>query len=168
MIFVYRQSILKLYKIIVNCGIEPYNFYSKGEICMTWKDDLAIGVPAIDHQHKMLCDAIDRLLDACKSGKGRDEIISTMTFLEQYTVRHFRDEEVIHRQAAAQAGYPKVNEHKAIHDAFIKKVQDLKAEMMTEGASIVAVGKVNTLIIDWLFQHIRKMDQELESYVNSK
>lgn len=134
---------------------------------MTWKDDLSIGVPAIDHQHKMWCDAIDRLLDACKGGKGRDEIISTISFLEQYTARHFKDEEVLHRQAA-QAGYPKAAEHKAIHDSFIKRVQDLKQELIAEGATIVAVGKVNTVIIDWLFYHIKKVDQELEPYINKK
>ena len=131
---------------------------------MTWKDDLKIGVPAIDTQHKMLCEAIDRLLDACKSGKGRAEIVSTMSFLEQYTARHFHDEEILHRQS----GYPKVVEHKAIHDAFIKKVQALKQEIIDDGATIVTVGKVNTLIIDWLFNHIRKVDQELEKYINKK
>ena len=134
---------------------------------MTWKDDLAIGVPAIDKQHQMLCDAIDRLLDACKSGKGRDEIVSTLSFLEQYTIRHFNDEEVLHRQAG-QLGYPKVAEHKMIHDAFIKKVQDMKQDIIDNGSSIVTVGKVNSLIIDWLFNHIRKMDQELETYINHK
>ena len=131
---------------------------------MTWKDDLTIGVPAIDKQHKMLCEAIDRLLEACKGGKGREEIISTMTFLEQYTVRHFHDEEILHRQS----GYPKVVEHKAMHDDFIKKVKELKQEIISEGATIVTVGKVNTLIIDWLFNHIRKVDQELEKYINKK
>lgn len=132
---------------------------------MTWNDNLAIGVSAIDSQHKMLCDAIDRLLDACKGGKGRDEIISTLSFLEQYTVRHFTDEEVLHRQAA-KLGYTKVPEHKKIHDAFIAKVQEMKQEIIRDGASIVTVGKVNSLIIDWLFNHIRKMDQELEQYIN--
>ena len=131
---------------------------------MTWKDDLIIGVPAIDKQHKMLCDAIDRLLDACKSGKGRDEIISTMSFLEQYTARHFHDEEIIHKQC----GYPKCVEHKKMHDDFIKKVQEMKQDIIKDGANIVNVGKVNTLIIDWLFSHIKKVDQELEQYVNKK
>lgn len=124
---------------------------------MTWKDDLSIGVPAIDHQHKMLCDAIDRLLDACKGGKGREEIISTMSFLEQYTVRHFHDEEILHQQV----GYTKIAEHKALHDEFIVEVKKLKQELIKDGATIVNVGKVNTLVIAWLFNHIKKVDSEL-------
>ncbi|MCX7658802.1 MAG: hemerythrin family protein [Oscillospiraceae bacterium] len=134
---------------------------------MTWNDNLKIGVPAIDTQHKMLCDAIDSFLDACKNGKGRQEIVNTISFLEQYTIRHFHDEEIIHRQLA-QVGYPKVNEHKAMHDNFIKKVQELKEEVIRDGASIVTVGKINSIVVEWLLNHIKKVDQELETYVNKK
>lgn len=129
---------------------------------MTWNDSLKIGVPQIDQQHKELCGRIDDLMDACKNGGGRAEILKTMDFLEEYTKKHFRDEEVLHRSS----GYPKCAEHKRIHDAFILEVQKLKKELADSGASVVAVGKVNKLVIDWLFQHIKKVDQELEPYIN--
>ena len=131
---------------------------------MTWNDNLKIGVPAIDTQHKMLCDAIDSFLDACKSGKGRQEIVNTISFLEQYTIRHFHDEEIVQKQS----GYPKFEEHKAIHEAFIKKVQELKEEIVRDGVSIVTVGKINSVVVDWLLNHIKKEDQELGRYINKK
>lgn len=127
---------------------------------MTWKDDLAIGVPAIDHQHKMLCDAIDRLVDACKGGKGREEILSTLSFLEQYTVRHFHDEELYQKQV----NYPKQAEHKRLHEDFIAEVTRAKQELIQNGVTIVAMNKITSLVIDWLYNHIRKVDSELANY----
>lgn len=129
---------------------------------MMWKDSLKIGVDLIDTQHKELCDRIDALFDACKQGKGRDVLIPTMEFLEEYTIKHFREEEVLQRQC----GYPKCNEHKEIHDAFIKQVGDLKAELQKDGASIVMVSKINTLVIDWLIKHIQHVDKEIAQYAN--
>ena len=129
---------------------------------MMWKDSLKIGVEEIDTQHKELCDKIDALFDACKLGKGRAEISQTMDFLQAYTIKHFSDEEVIHKMN----GYPKVKEHKAIHEAFIKQVASLKAELEKDGASIVLVAKINSLIIDWLIKHIKNVDQELAQYQN--
>ena len=62
-----------------------------------WKDSLKIGVPLIDSEHKELCDRIDRLFAACSQGKGRDEIMKTVEFLESYTIKHFSDEEKLQR-----------------------------------------------------------------------
>jgi hemerythrin len=131
---------------------------------MTWNDNLKIGIPAIDTQHKMLCDMTDNFLDACKSGKGRQEIVNLISFLEQYTIRHFHDEEIVQKQS----GYPKFEEHKAIHEAFIKKVHELKEEIVRDGVSIVTVGKINSVVVDWLLNHIKKEDQELGRYINKK
>ncbi len=131
---------------------------------MTWNENLKIGIPAIDKQHQMLCDTIDNFLDACKSGKGRQEIVNIVSFLEQYTIRHFHDEEIVQKQS----GYPKFAEHKAIHDDFIKKVQELKEEIIRDGVSIVTVGKINSVVVDWLLNHIKKEDQELGKYINKK
>lgn len=127
-----------------------------------WKDDLFIGVNQIDTQHQALCKAIDDLFDACKEGKGRDEVLKTMNFLQDYTVKHFRDEEVLQ----AKCGYPKCKEHKAIHDGFIQKVGELKAEIEKDGATVAMVGKINSLIIDWLYNHIRRVDKEIAEYIN--
>lgn len=129
---------------------------------MMWKEDLRIGVEKIDSQHKTLCDAIDNLFEACKNGKGRDEVLKTISFLEDYTVKHFRDEELIQKQS----GYIRCAEHKAIHDAFIKKVGEMKTEIEQKGVDIATVGKINSLIVDWLYNHIRKVDKEIAEYVN--
>jgi hemerythrin len=129
---------------------------------MTWKDDLAIGVSGIDSQHKELCDAIDNLLDACKQGKGRNEIVSTMNFLFDYTQKHFKDEEELQRKS----GYPKCAAHKQLHDGFVARLLEMRDDIVKNGITIATVGQVNTFVTSWLLNHIKRVDKELAEYIN--
>lgn len=129
---------------------------------MIWKDSYKIGVPAIDREHKQLCDQIDELFGACSKGKGRAEVMNTLEFLVNYTATHFQHEEELQRKS----GYPKCKEHKAIHDAFIKQVADMKREVEQQGATVASVLKVNNMISQWLINHIQVVDKELAKYVN--
>ena len=64
----------------------------------TWNKDLETGNPMIDRQHKQLISCINDLLDACSQGKGRDKILETMQFLQDYTIKHFGDEEALQKR----------------------------------------------------------------------
>lgn len=126
-----------------------------------WKDSLKIGVNLIDSEHKELCDRIDNLFAACSQGKGKDEILKTVEFLESYTIKHFSDEEKLQRSSS----YPKVAEHKEMHEYFKKKIADLKKDISENGASVGVVSKTNYFLMDWLLNHIQKVDTELANYI---
>ncbi|HEX2986328.1 MAG TPA: hemerythrin family protein [Caproiciproducens sp.] len=126
-----------------------------------WKDSLKIGVSSIDSQHKELCDRIDALFAACGKGHGKDEILKTLEFLESYTIKHFSDEEKLQRSSS----YPKVAEHKEMHEYFKKKLADLKKEIQEQGASVSVVSQTNYFLMDWLLNHIQKVDTELARYI---
>ena len=126
-----------------------------------WKDSLKIGVPLIDSEHRELCDRIDNLFAACGQGKGKDEILKTVEFLESYTVKHFSDEEKLQRSSS----YPKVAEHKEMHEYFKKKIADFKKDIAEHGASVGVVSQTNYFLMDWLLNHIQKVDTELANYI---
>ena len=128
---------------------------------MTWNDNLKIGVSLIDREHKELCDRIDRLLAACSQGKGSKEIAETVDFLQEYTVKHFGDEEKLQRAS----GYPKCQEHKAMHEYFVSKIADLKKDISENGANVANISKTNYFLMDWLLNHIQKVDKELAQYI---
>lgn len=128
---------------------------------MMWNDNLKIGVPLIDQEHRELCDRIDRLLAACTKGKGKDEIMGTVEFLQSYTIQHFGDEEKLQRAST----YPKVKEHKAMHEYFKGEVARLKEDIEKNGANIATISKTNYFLMDWLLNHIRKTDSELAQYL---
>lgn len=128
---------------------------------MVWNDGLKIGVPLIDSEHKELCGRIDQLLAACSKGQGRAEIAQTVTFLEEYTIKHFSDEERLQRSS----GYPKCGEHKAMHEYFKSKVADLKNNLSENGANVGNISEANFFLMNWLLNHIQKVDKELASYI---
>lgn len=128
---------------------------------MMWNDNLKIGVPLIDQEHRELCDRIDKLLAACNQGHGKDELLDTISFLEGYTIKHFNDEEKLQRAST----YPKVAEHKKLHEFFKGKISELKNEIEMNGVNIATISKTNYFLMDWLINHIQKVDSELAQYI---
>lgn len=132
---------------------------------ITWREELSIGVEQIDSQHKELLARFDMLLNACKSGRGRDELLHLMNFLDEYVVTHFRDEEVLQKQS----GYPDYEAHRAEHAAFVTRVKDLKNKMTKDGEiTIEHTLDTNKLLMDWLLRHITKRDREVGKHIRSQ
>lgn len=133
-------------------------------MAFSWNQKLETGNAMIDQQHKQLIIAINNLLQACSSGKGREEITRTMKFLYDYTAKHFSDEEKLQ----VQYRYPDYTNHKRYHEEFKKVVRDLATRLQAEGPSIALVGKVNTSIGGWLLNHIQKEDVKVAAHIKSQ
>jgi hemerythrin len=126
-----------------------------------WTNDLNTGNVMIDNQHKQLIQAVNNLLDACASGKGRSELNHTMDFLASYTSKHFGDEE----RLQIQYRYADYANHKKLHDGFKRTVADLMARMREEGATVSLVGKVSFSVGDWLIKHIKGEDTKVAAHI---
>ncbi|MCI1958479.1 MAG: hemerythrin family protein [Clostridia bacterium] len=125
--------------------------------------DLLTGNATIDSQHRELIAAINKLLDACSKGKGRQTLNSIAKFLYDYTNKHFADEEKL--QLASH--YPDYVNHKKYHEGFKKVVRDIIKELDKDGPTIVMVGKVNTSIGGWFINHIKKEDVKVAAHIRS-
>ena len=91
-------------------------------MAITWTEDLETGILEIDKQHQELFKHIDRLLEACKHGAGRDKVQEVVKFLEGYVVFHFGSEEKL----MDQYNYPQTKEHKQAHAWFVDQWQGFK------------------------------------------
>ncbi|MDR2671541.1 MAG: bacteriohemerythrin [Oscillospiraceae bacterium] len=129
----------------------------------TWSSDLETGYALIDAQHKELIQAVNNLLAACASGKGRASLNETLDFLLNYTVKHFSDEEKLQ----VQYHYPDYTNHKKLHDGFKVVVTNLSRQLKTEGPTIALVGKVNASIGDWLVSHIKREDKKVAAHLRA-
>lgn len=127
---------------------------------MTWRDSFALGIPQIDKQHRELCDQIDKLYEAGSKGKGADEVVKTLNFLESYTVKHFSDEEKLQQQIK----YPQAAQHKAKHTEFINKITKMKKDATASGVNITMVITLNQMISTWLIEHIKSADADYAKY----
>jgi hemerythrin len=128
-----------------------------------WSSDLATGVDLIDNQHREIFSRVDRLTAACGEGKGKDEVLRLLLFLEEYVKEHFAAEERLQLRHA----YPEYPDHKAQHARFVSDVAKLSAEFKAEGATLSLVIMANKTITSWLVQHIAKTDMELAKFLRA-
>ena len=128
-----------------------------------WRNSLSIGVEAIDNQHKQLLTHFNQLLKACEAGKGQEELKKLIGFLDEYVVKHFKDEESIQRLR----NYPDYEAHKIEHESFIARLKILKQEISTEGVALHHVVETNNLLLKWLLHHISTVDVRLGKFLNT-
>ena len=128
-----------------------------------WSKYLETGNAAIDQQHKELINAVNSLLDACAKGQGREKIVSTLKFLQDYTVKHFGDEEALQLKYK----YPGYSTHKVYHEEFKKTIQQIVQEYQSTGATITLVAKVNNKVASWLINHIKREDAKVAAHIKS-
>ncbi|MDR1231362.1 MAG: bacteriohemerythrin [Spirochaetaceae bacterium] len=126
-----------------------------------WNETFATGNETIDSQHKMLFDAINRLLSAMRKGEARAELKEALDFLSDYTIKHFFDEEQIQKRA----GYPDHPNHHRLHENFKATVRKLGGELILKGASEKLIADVRKKIGDWLVTHIKGQDVKLGAYL---
>jgi len=118
-----------------------------------WSSSLAVGVPAIDEQHRELFDRVDRLVEAMKSSNAR-EVARLMDFLGEYVVEHFRMEEGLMQTY----GYPQFALHKAAHDRFVADYGEMRRKFEIKGAMSFVTIQVKTWLCDWLVAHVSGTD----------
>jgi hemerythrin len=64
-------------------------------------------------------------------------------------------------------GYPEIDAQKKAHASFIKDLAKLKEDFNKSGGNILVIINANKIVIDWLSNHIRKMDKKIGEYVRS-
>lgn len=124
--------------------------------------DLLTGNQLIDSEHKQLFEAINSMLDACSQGKGRDSLPETVRFLNSYVQKHFSDEE----RLQLNSKYPHYAPHKTFHDGYRRKLMDATNALMSEGATVRALGQINQMA-GVLISHIRTEDRKLAQFLKN-
>lgn len=125
-----------------------------------WTDQLNVGIEVIDQQHRRIVEYINQLDDARSNNYSREEIGFLVNELVDYTISHFGFEESLQEEA----GYPFLKAHQKVHELFTKRVADFQTrynngEDVTKG--------LNSLLVTWLFNHIKRDDNDYVETVKS-
>ena len=131
---------------------------------VTWGEKYAVGITAIDKQHRELVDLTNMLYHACLA---RSEDIETtfknaMSRLVEYVRFHFTDEQILLQRLK----FPLYAEHKKEHDKLIRNILEA-AKDYSAGKKYVPNQFVRTLK-DWIFGHIAVTDKVYAAYVNEE
>ncbi len=117
-----------------------------------WNDDLSVGVPSIDRQHKVLIALINDLHIAIDAGKGSDAAKFILKKLVNYAKAHFIYEESLF----TRLNYSATEEHLASH----KKIEAQLSELMekSKSSNFDLSEELMIFLKNWLNNHILKED----------
>lgn len=130
---------------------------------MPWTPNLTVGVALIDQQHKTWFEKAEALFEAGKNKQSAAYIGELLDFLEDYTKKHFADEEAY----MLKIKYPEYQAQKQAHTAFIQQLGKIRQDFKASGSSLATIIGANNLVIGWLTQHISTMDKQIGAFAKS-
>ncbi|MDI3310063.1 MAG: bacteriohemerythrin [Thermoanaerobacterium sp.] len=128
-----------------------------------WQQSLSVGIDMIDDEHKELFNRVNDVFDACMKQQGQDKVYEILGFLREYTVKHFGDEEKL----LEKYKYPELPQHKKLHEKFINDIQEIENDVKKNGVSVSIVTTLNRKLVDWLINHISKVDKKYGEYIKA-
>jgi hemerythrin len=124
-----------------------------------WTEDLKLGIPRMDDQHKVLLRLINRVADLSESGGGGAAIRIILGQLLDYTKFHFGDEESLMKHE----NFPGIDGHHALHVAFISEVERIVA--LAGSGEQVDAGAILAMLKEWLIKHIQGTDKQYARHI---
>jgi len=121
-----------------------------------WTDALSIGIGAVDDDHRILIEMLNRCRQA-------DEA-SFSTLLDQmvdFTVIHFKREEVV----MAACDYPWIDNHHQVHQLLVAQTETMR-ERLDRGE--LSIDKLVDFLDVWLLDHTQGMDRAFAPYCTGR
>jgi len=137
--------------------VEQNDDWEKIAQTVKWTPAIAVNHSVIDAQHKELFNLIKDLIMSIGNNNTIEEVEKAIKFLEYYVVIHFVTEE----KFMLECNYSNYSDHKAAHELFKRNFQQIKLYYQKNGSSLYLTLRIKDEIVDWLLNHIKKMDQQL-------
>jgi hemerythrin len=151
------------------CRLFTENAYFEGapelDRQIEWNSEFEIGNPLIDSQHQELFFNAVKLQNAIERNEVKEVIDDLMSFLGEYTVSHFNDEEDL----MTKENYTFAERQKRQHINFLKAYKLLKEEIDSNTMSkTYLMFRTQILLIDWIVNHVLKEDLHFGKFLALK
>ena len=121
---------------------------------LQWKDQYAIGIDAVDHEHRELIDLINRIHDRWAATGSRDLIEAFLGDLYAGISAHFALEERFMRERR----YDGLAAHKDDHERLLDELREI---MESFDLDPDASGALAARLDDWFSRHFETHDARL-------
>ena len=131
-----------------------------------WKDSYGVNIAEIDKQHKKLFEIGGKISELVLAKDGYDhydEIMVVLEELKEYTLKHFRYEEML----MEKYGFEGLDQHKIEHMFLVKKLERMKNEDIDANQEETLLNLIN-FVSDWIAGHILKTDMGYKEFFNAK
>lgn len=130
---------------------------------LIFPEELVVGVPEVDDQHRSFYRQLNDLHAAMRE-HDLAAVHRLVEFLERYVRDHFAMEE----RLMIEAGYPGFPAHLERHGEFTKDLKRWRARLTERGPTASLVVELSSWITGWLADHIRKVDGEMARFLRRK
>ena len=131
---------------------------------MKWNKKYALGIAAIDAQHKQLFRLSDDLDAALSRGIRPQDLDALLIRLKQYAARHFTLEE----RHMAELNYAGLVEQQKTHEEFVNRYSKLHQQLTTDGLSADLTNLLQQELSGWIRDHVTGMDQQFGSFYKTR
>jgi hemerythrin len=130
---------------------------------MVWNKSYSVDVAIFDDEHKKLIAIINQLHEAQQSEIDKPALLQISDNLVEYTLMHFRHEEMYFDDWA----YPGAAEHIAMHAKLRRQVFDYRMQIQEKDSRALAQ-ELAVFLRDWLTQHILVDDRKYGTFLREK
>jgi hemerythrin len=130
---------------------------------MEWTDRYSVGVAIFDDEHKKLIAIINALNEAITAGIDTSALQRVSDSLIEYTLMHFRHEEMYFDDWA----YPDAAKHIAIHAQLRRQVFEFRKQILEKESAQLGAAMA-TFLRDWLSNHILVEDRKYGEFLYQK
>lgn len=130
---------------------------------IAWRNEMEIGVPMIDADHKVLIALLNQIHSCLGHPEERANMDSVLSSLLDYTAYHFRREEIFQEAV----GYPGLAKHRAEHESLTIQVEELNHRYRLQPDSVRARDLL-TFLKRWLIDHILIADMAFKPYAQGR
>lgn len=123
-----------------------------------WTEDMELGLPAIDEEHRLWIGLVSDFCKAAKEGRAQDVIYAALVEALRYTETHLRHEE----EFMAEHGYPYLDDHKFQHELAKEEMHKFTTGYYSEEYIITYF---SDFLPNWLLFHINTSDRKMAEWV---
>ncbi len=119
-------------------------------------DDLVLGLPEVDRQHRHMAETLNRLHAAVITGAPHDAVVGLFETLLHQTRRHFAYEESLMDQRPVTDA----ELHRNVHTRLLSDLEAVLADVKL-GRLRDLNGLLENYVKYWLIDHIQRLDRQL-------
>jgi hemerythrin-like metal-binding protein len=120
-----------------------------------WNDRFALGVPALDEEHKRFFDLANQLHSSIVADEGSASAKKILVGVSDYARRHFDDEEA--RLVASACPY--LSRHRVEHRLFVMTLTRLQGQEEPSAEDAFCLAR------DWILEHILGIDRQHSTWM---